>query len=100
MIGVRLVPLLVAAGHEVVGMTRSAEKAESLRRLGADPFVCDVFDRDALGQIDADVVIDQLTDLPDDVDELPASFDANDRMRTEGTRNLLDAEPGVVTVVE
>ena len=94
MIGVRLVPLLVAAGHEVVGMTRSAEKAESLRRLGADPFVCDVFDRDALGQIDADVVIDQLTDLPDDVDELPASFGANDRMRTEGTRNLLDAAGG------
>jgi NAD(P)-dependent dehydrogenase (short-subunit alcohol dehydrogenase family) len=93
-IGVRLVPLLVAAGHEVAGMTRSPEKAESLRRLGAEPFVCDVFDRDALGHIDADVVIDQLTDLPDDVEELPASFDANDRMRTEGTRNLIDAAGG------
>jgi len=93
-IGVRLVPLLVAAGHEVAGMTRSPEKAESLRRLGVEPFVCDVFDRDALGHIDADVVIDQLTDLPDDVEELPASFDANDRMRTEGTRNLIDAAGG------
>ena len=93
-IGIRLVPLLVQAGHDVAGMTRSPEKAESLRRLGAEPFVCDVFDRDALGHIDADVVLDQLTDLPDDVGELPASFDANDRMRTEGTRNLIDAAGG------
>lgn len=43
-IGVRLVPLLVAAGHEVAGMTRSAGKADDLRALGAEPVVCDVFD--------------------------------------------------------
>src|SRR5207248_3263430 len=89
-IGVRLVPLLVAAGHEVVGMTRTAEKAESLRRLSADPFVCDVFDREALGQIDADVVIDQPPDPPRvHIDEA-----------ARRTMEFLDAEPGIVTVVE
>jgi nucleoside-diphosphate-sugar epimerase len=47
-IGIRLVPLLVADGHAVAGMTRSPEKAETLRALGAEPVVCDVFDADAL----------------------------------------------------
>ena len=42
-IGVRLIPLLVGAGHVVVGMTRSAGKAAALRSLGAEPVVCDVF---------------------------------------------------------
>ena len=43
-IGRRLMPLLRAAGHEVVGTTRSADKAEALRALGAEPVVVDVFD--------------------------------------------------------
>ena len=47
-IGIKLVPLLVAAGHEVAGMTRSSEKAERLRMLGAEAVVCDVCDADAL----------------------------------------------------
>jgi nucleoside-diphosphate-sugar epimerase len=47
-IGVRLIPLLVSAGHEVVGMTRSPEKVDGLRDLGAEPVVCDVFDATAL----------------------------------------------------
>ena len=91
-IGVRLVPLLVAAGHEVAGMTRSPGKAGRLRDLGAEPVVCDVFDADAL--LDAvvafepEAVVNELTDLPD----RPATTnDANARMRREGTRNLLAA---------
>lgn len=47
-IGVRLLPLLHAAGHDVAGMTRSPAKAARLRALGAEPVVCDVFDLDAL----------------------------------------------------
>jgi uncharacterized protein YbjT (DUF2867 family) len=47
-LGVRLIPLLIAAGHEVAGMTRSAEKARLLRDLGAEPVVCDVYDANAL----------------------------------------------------
>jgi nucleoside-diphosphate-sugar epimerase len=94
-IGVKLVPLLVAAGHEVAGMTRSPEKAEGLRRIGAEPVVCDVFDADALWEavvgFGAEAVIDELTSLPDDPGRI-AEFDAaNARIRREGTRNLLAA---------
>ena len=95
LIGVRLVPLLVAAGHEVAGMTRSPEKANALKGLGAEPVVCDVFDAEALAEAVAayepDTVFHQMTDLPDNVTEM-ASFGArNDRIRSEGTRNLLAA---------
>jgi NADPH:quinone reductase-like Zn-dependent oxidoreductase len=47
-IGERLLPLLVAAGHEVAGMTRSPGKIAELRALGAEPVLCDVYDADAL----------------------------------------------------
>lgn len=94
-IGVRLVPLLAAAGHEVAGMTRTPAKAESLRSLGARPVVCDVYDAPALtGAVEAfapDLVMHQLTDLPDDVREIGAYGERNSRIRLEGTRNLLAA---------
>jgi nucleoside-diphosphate-sugar epimerase len=95
LIGVRLVPLLVEAGHEVAGMTRSPDKAGRLRDLGAEPVVCDVFDAEALAEAVAaygpDCVFHQLTDLPDKVGDM-ASFGArNDRIRSEGTHNLLAA---------
>jgi uncharacterized protein YbjT (DUF2867 family) len=95
LIGVRLVPLLVEAGHEVAGMTRSPDKAGSLRDLGAEPVICDVFDAEALAEAVAafgpDSVFHQLTDLPDDLADM-ASFGArNDRIRGEGTHNLLAA---------
>jgi nucleoside-diphosphate-sugar epimerase len=91
-IGVRLVPLLVAAGHEVAGMTRSPGKVERLRALGAEPVVCDAFDaaalREAVVAFRPDAVVNELTDLPD---EQAATNEANARMRREGTRNLLAA---------
>jgi nucleoside-diphosphate-sugar epimerase len=91
-IGLRLVPLLVAAGHEVAGMTRSPEKVEALRDLGAEPVVCNVFDAEALRAVvvafQPEVVLNELTDLPD---KLAARNEANARMRREGTRNLLAA---------
>lgn len=94
-IGIRLVPLLVAAGHEVTGMTRSPAKAEPLRRLGAQAVVCDVFDaaalRDAVGAARPELVLHQLTDLPDDAALIPRSVELNGRIRREGTRNLIDA---------
>ena len=94
-IGARLVPLLVADGHEVAGMTRSAGKTGLLADLGAEPVVCDVFDADALTHavvsFAPDVVFHQLTDLPDSVTNLAAYGHRNDRMRSEGTRNLLAA---------
>ena len=94
-IGVRLIPLLTADGHVVAGMTRSAAKADLLRELGALPVVCDVFDVGALTKaltgFGPEVVFHQLTDLPDDGADRARYRDRNDRMRSEGTRNLLAA---------
>jgi nucleoside-diphosphate-sugar epimerase len=94
-IGVRLVPLLRNDGHEVVGMTHSPEKAERLREVGAEPLVCDVFDaaalHDAVVAAQADMVMHQLTDLPDDPSRIPQFAQRNNRIRTEGTGNLIAA---------
>jgi hypothetical protein len=66
-IGVRLVPLLVVAGHEVAGMTRSPGKLDLLHDLGAEPFVCDAFDvaalREAVVAFEPEAVVNELTDL-------------------------------------
>ncbi|MGW5309394.1 NAD-dependent epimerase/dehydratase family protein [Nocardia thailandica] len=94
-IGVRLLPLLVGAGHEVAGLTRTPGKVETLRAAGALPLVRDVYDADGLveaaGAFAPDLVMHQLTDLPDDIADLAASGEANARIRTEGTANLLAA---------
>jgi nucleoside-diphosphate-sugar epimerase len=96
-IGRRLAPLLIADGWHVVGTTRSPDKAPSLRALGVEPVVVDVFDADAVADAARAaapaVVIHQLTDLPPALD--PAKMDAalkrNARLREEGTRNLVAA---------
>jgi uncharacterized protein YbjT (DUF2867 family) len=94
-IGVRLVPLLGGAGHVVAGLTRTSAKSALLEDLGAEPVVGDVFDRELITRsmtgFHPDVVISQLTDLPDDVTELGELAAANNRIRREGTSNLLDA---------
>jgi nucleoside-diphosphate-sugar epimerase len=96
-VGRRLTPLLCAAGHHVVGTTRSEAKAVALRRLGAEPVIVDVFDADALAHAVAvaapNVVIHQLTDLPVGLDPAAMS-DAvrrNARIRREGTANPVRA---------
>jgi nucleoside-diphosphate-sugar epimerase len=96
-IGKRLVPLLLAAGHGVVGTTRSKAKEDSLRAAGAEPVVVDVFDAAALTRAvsaaRADLVIDQLTDLPVGLDpaQMAEGTRRNARMRAQGTRNLVGA---------
>src|SRR5258706_6137458 len=94
-IGQRLIPRLVQAGHVVGGLTRSPSKTELLSRLGAEPILCDVFDREALIQairnFKPDVVLNELTDLPDDAAQISKLADLNARIRTEGTRNLIEA---------
>lgn len=94
-IGIRLLPLLVGAGHIVAGMTRSPEKVVALVESGAEPVVCDVFDAshltEAVASFAPDAVIHQLTDLPDRRDDLGDRAADNDRMRVEGTRNLIAA---------
>jgi uncharacterized protein YbjT (DUF2867 family) len=94
-IGIRLLPLLVGAGHVVAGMTRSPDKAAAIRAHGAVPVVCDVFEQgrlvEAVTSFGPDAVLDQLTDLPDRRDELGEHLARNDRIRTEGTHNLVAA---------
>jgi nucleoside-diphosphate-sugar epimerase len=96
-IGRRLAPLLLAAGHSVVGTTRSADKAQELKARGVEPFVVDVFDADALldgvAWARPDVVIHQLTDLPQLLDpaRLADWLVRNARLRIEGTANLVAA---------
>ena len=95
-LGRPLVPKLVAAGHEVTGMTRSDSKAEAIRRAGARAAVVDVFDADALrGAVEEarpDVIVHELTALPDRIDyRKEDTYAATNRVRTEGTRNLIAA---------
>jgi nucleoside-diphosphate-sugar epimerase len=94
-IGTRLLPLLIDAGHTVGALTRSPSKADRLAALGAKPIVCDVFDRSALTTavrgFEPEVLLHELTDLPDELADLPQDSLLNARIRREGTRNLLDA---------
>ena len=94
-IGQRLIPRLIEAGHVVGGMTRSANKTDLLITLGAEPILCDVFDREGLIQavreFKPDVIINELTDLPDDVTKIGAHGQLNARIRTEGNQNLIEA---------
>jgi len=98
-IGSHLIPLLVDAGHTVGAMTRSAENADRLAAMGTQPIVCDVFDLAALvsavRSFSPDVILHELTDLPDDLQDLPEISLLNARIRIEGTRNLLDAMEGL-----
>lgn len=96
-IGRRLVPLLVSGGHEVTGMVRSAERAGAVRALGAEPAIADALDGPAVSRAVTaarpQVVVHQLTAIPRRVDprKLERDFELNDRLRSEGTRNLVRA---------
>src|SRR3712207_654055 len=99
-IGKRLVPQLVEAGHQVTAITRSKERLGMLYELGAEAVLCDVFDAGRLGsvvaQAEPEAVINELTDLPQSPNprKLKEYYAANNRVRREGMRNLLDAALG------
>lgn len=96
-IGEVLCRLLIAAGWQVHGSTRHADKATHLRSLGVTPAIVDVYDHDALTravcQARPGIVVHQLTDLPKHYD--PATFAAaraaNARLREIGTDHLVTA---------
>src|SRR5829696_8884662 len=100
-LGRELVPQLVARGHEVVGMTRSAYKEDLVRSLGARPVVADAFDPDAVAQAVAsaepEVIVHQLTALSGrfDLRNIDRFFETTNRLRTEGTDHLLAAARAV-----
>jgi nucleoside-diphosphate-sugar epimerase len=103
-IGRHLLPLLVDAGHTVGAMTRSATNAGLLVSAGAQAIVCDVFDQagltSAVRVFAPDLVLHELTDLPDDLENLPSDSLLNARIRVEGTRNLLEAMSGLAHQVK
>lgn len=95
-IGRPLVRRLREASHDVTGMTRRPERAEEIRAAGADAVVADALDRDRL--VDAvraarpDVVVHQLTSYTTGPDpRKPATYAATNRLRTQGTHNLVAA---------
>ena len=94
-IGIPLVSALVAAGHQVTALTRSPEKQAALRGLGATAAVADALDGDALMRaVEAarpTHVIHQLTALPKEGIRRASELAPTNRLRIEGTKNLLDA---------
>jgi nucleoside-diphosphate-sugar epimerase len=96
-IGKQLVPRLAAAGHEVVGTTRSESRAEMVRGLGASPAVLDALDPDEVARVVAEtepeVIVHQLTAIPPGLDlrKIDEAFVLTNRLRTEGTDHLLAA---------
>jgi 2-alkyl-3-oxoalkanoate reductase len=101
-LGRELVPQLVARGHEVVGMTRSASKQDLVRSLGARPVVADALDPDAVAQAVAsaepEVIVHQLTALSGKMSaremrhpERSTPVIMTNRLRTEATDHLLAA---------
>src|ERR1051325_6615159 len=95
-IGKQLVPRLIAAGHVVVGMTRSESKRTLLREMGAEPVVADALDRDqvaeAVTHARPDVIVHELTAIRSlDPRHFDRDFAMTNRLRTEGTDYLLAA---------
>ncbi len=99
-IGKQLVPRLVAAGHEVVGMTRKESNRALLEELGATPVVAYALDRsqvaEAVGGARPEVIVHQLTAIgPVDMRHMERDFAPTNRLRTEGTDHLLSAAQAV-----
>jgi nucleoside-diphosphate-sugar epimerase len=97
-IGAQLLPALVAAGHEVTATSRNGAKGERLRELGASPVTLDVLDREATiaavrearpeAIIHQGTALGELVKMPRNID---SAFEETNRLRTEGTENLIAA---------
>ena len=96
-IGKQLIPALIARRHEVIGLTRSAEKADTLRAAGVQAVVADALDRGAIlravKELQPEIIIHQLTGLAGVTNyrNFDREFAATNRLRTEGTEILLEA---------
>jgi 2-alkyl-3-oxoalkanoate reductase len=96
-VGSPLVAALILRGHEVIGTTRSVERARALQTAGATPKVVDALDReavkDAVAQAAPDVIVHELTAIPPDVDlrRFDEALAQTNRLRTEGIDHLIAA---------
>jgi nucleoside-diphosphate-sugar epimerase len=100
-IGIRLIPQLVANGHQVVATTRSERKFDALRALGAEPVALDGLDAAAVGEAvslaSPDVIVHQMSALAGgaNLKKFDQWFHTTNKLRTEGTRHLLAAAEAV-----
>jgi 2-alkyl-3-oxoalkanoate reductase len=96
-VGRRLVPLLVSAGHSVVGLTHTPAKADAIARAGGEAAIADAFNRAAIVKAvvaaKPDVIVHEMTSLTaaNDLRRANRSFAVTNRLRTEGLNNLLAA---------
>jgi nucleoside-diphosphate-sugar epimerase len=94
-IGRSLVPRLVAAGHEVTGMTRGERGAETIRAAGAEAAICDALDaaavEDAVIAANPEAIVSELTKLPEEYDLRTIDYEPTNRVRVEGGRHLISA---------
>jgi nucleoside-diphosphate-sugar epimerase len=88
-------PLLISAGHSVVGLTRTAGKVDWIRRIGAQAAVADALNRaatvEAVARAEPDVIVHEMSSLgaANDLRRFDRSFAVTNRLRTEGLQNLL-----------
>lgn len=100
-VGRPLVRMLVEAGHEVTGLTRSTERAQDLEEAGATAVVGDVLDSEAVDRAvraaEPEAVIQQLTELPTDwtPKAMARGLAKTGRVRVVGTENLAAAARAV-----
>jgi nucleoside-diphosphate-sugar epimerase len=96
-IGLALTERLVADGHTVIGLTRSPDRGRAIRAVGGDTILCDVLlERqvtEAVAKAEPDAIIHELSNLPPSLDpkRLGAQLAPTNRLRREGTRNLIAA---------
>src|SRR5882724_10521279 len=106
-VGRALIPILVSAGHSVAGSTRTAAKAEVIKRMGADPVIADGLNQAsiqaAVASTRPDVIMHQMTDLAalTDFRHFDRAFATTNQLRTRGTDHLLAAarEAGVTRFI-
>jgi nucleoside-diphosphate-sugar epimerase len=103
--GRALIPLLIANGHTVTGTTRSESKVAELRKLGADAQIMDGLDaasvKAAIDAAQPDVIVHQMTALSDiQPRNIDKAFRVTNRLRTEGTENILAAAKGKLVVAQ
>ncbi len=103
-IGRRVVPALVKAGHQVTAVARTPEKAAALTKAGADPVTVDLFNADDVASAAAgrDAIIHLATNIPLGISAArPSAWKTNDRLRTEAANNLASAaiDAGAATYV-
>ena len=96
-IGSKLVPALVRKGHDVVGTTRSPQRARAVEAAGARAAVVDALDAEAVkravGEAEPDVIVHELTAIPANLNprRFDRAFSMTNRLRTEGTDHLVAA---------